>query len=92
MTATKARLAGIALVGIGLAIAWAPVNHWLDVDSCLDRGGSYDYAKRVCDFEGAHPLPDSERAPDRRLRAGGLFVLLGIAVVLCARSIERWTK
>ncbi len=27
------------------------------VDSCLDKGGSYDYERQRCDFETTHPVP-----------------------------------
>jgi hypothetical protein len=48
---------------ISLAIFLLPLGYlakdygseFLDVDSCLDRGGSYDYAKNKCDFNENHP-------------------------------------
>jgi hypothetical protein len=48
---------------IGLAIFVLPLGYlardygseFLEVDSCLDRGGSYDYTKHKCDFNKNHP-------------------------------------
>jgi len=30
-------------------------SEFLEADSCLDRGGSYDYTKHKCDFNENHP-------------------------------------
>ena len=42
-----------------LLAAWAVIlfNDWMRVDECLDRGGSYDYEREVCDFEQSHEAP-----------------------------------
>jgi len=50
-----------ALFGATLLLlaAWAVIlfNDWMRVDDCLDRGGSYDYEREVCDFEQSHDAP-----------------------------------
>jgi hypothetical protein len=51
----------------------------LRVDSCLDRGGSYDYQLGRCDFAQVHArVPFSGRHPDILLfsAAAGAIVLL----------------
>jgi hypothetical protein len=72
---------------IGLAIFLLPLGYFgkdygqefLDVDSCLDRGGSYDYEKNKCDFNESHPyIPYTERKKALiitclTLSFGGLF-------------------
>ena len=42
-----------------LLAAWAVIlfNDWMRVDDCLDRGGSYDYEREVCDFDQQHDVP-----------------------------------
>ena len=42
-----------------LLAAWAVIlfNDWMRVDECLDRGGSYDYEREICDFEEGHEAP-----------------------------------
>lgn len=42
-----------------LLTAWAVIlfNDWMRVDDCLDKGGSYDYEREVCDFERSHEAP-----------------------------------
>jgi len=37
------------------------VSELLAVDSCLDRGGSYDYAAGICDFQKSHAYAPSFR-------------------------------
>ena len=46
---------GIALFAVG-AVAFAfLLQHWMEVDRCLDGGGSYNYSQGVCDFKQSHP-------------------------------------
>jgi hypothetical protein len=46
---------GIAAILIGLVVTFDVPRH-LQVDSCLDGGGSFDYEKNVCDFSVSHPI------------------------------------
>ena len=42
---------GYLLLGVGLVLAIFGVNEFLAIDSCLDRGGGWDYAARRCSFD-----------------------------------------
>ena len=48
-----------SLLGITLLLfaVWAVTLFidWASVDDCLDRGGSYNYGQRLCDFDANHP-------------------------------------
>ena len=44
------------MLGAG-ALIGSPVSTSLAVDSCLDAGGSFNYASGECDFERSHPYP-----------------------------------
>ena len=53
-------LGSIFVFPVLLAIAWFFACNPIQaarVDDCLDRGGSYDYEAKVCDFEESHPVP-----------------------------------
>jgi hypothetical protein len=39
---------------LSAAAAWRVASDYLEVDSCLDRGGSFDYVRSVCDHTGSH--------------------------------------
>jgi hypothetical protein len=46
----------LAVGFLGIAIAAVPyTREFLAVDSCLDGGGSFDYAVAVCDHAANHP-------------------------------------
>jgi hypothetical protein len=51
MARTSVRLFGIALLVAAVFIASAPLRAQLAVDSCLDDGGSFDYAAGACDYQ-----------------------------------------
>lgn len=37
---------------------------WLAIDTCLDRGGSFNYVAAACDFQRNHPYrPEAITAP-----------------------------
>jgi hypothetical protein len=36
----------------------------VQIDACLDRGGSFDYEAGVCDFDRSHPAPTRPEIPD----------------------------
>lgn len=47
--------------GLALLLQAKPeVQEFLEVDACLDSGGSYDYKNKVCDFKQSHPYAPSE--------------------------------
>jgi hypothetical protein len=35
---------------------WQLVDDYAALDSCLDRGGSFEYVRSVCDFSSSHPV------------------------------------
>lgn len=51
-------LFGITLLLFAVWVVTLYVN-WAEVDDCLDRGGSYDYERGLCDFDASHPNPNS---------------------------------
>jgi hypothetical protein len=61
------------------------VREWLAVDSCLDVGGSFDYALLACDHTTVHPyVPYRQRHP----ASLGLFGA-GIFGVLVAGTVAK---
>lgn len=55
-------LAWVVLVEAPLFLSFGYVREALLVDSCLDRGGSFDYLRMICDHELNHAfLPYSQR-------------------------------
>ena len=46
----------IAAVAFLVVSARDRVHEWIVVDRCLDRGGSFDYAKMTCDQSKSHPF------------------------------------
>ena len=55
MTRTASIATGAGLILVGWLLAWLPVVHLLEVDRCLDAGGSYNYVASVCDMKASHP-------------------------------------
>jgi hypothetical protein len=54
------RAIGFLLVVVGLVLAIFGFNEFLDIDSCLDRGGGWDYAERRCSFDdGPSGVPNN---------------------------------
>lgn len=39
---------------LSASAGWRVVSDFLEVDACLDRGGSFDYVRSVCDQTGTH--------------------------------------
>jgi hypothetical protein len=93
MNSWLVRLGLIALVAALVATVLPSVREWLAVDTCLDAGGVYDYATRVCRTDvaslparGWSPL----RAPDR-----GSLVVAAIVALAMARlfvTLDRRAK
>ena len=49
---------GILALGaaiLAVVLAWLFVSEFLEVDRCLDAGGSFNYASGQCDFKSNHP-------------------------------------
>jgi hypothetical protein len=82
----------ITLVGVGLMLSvvtlvWAPLATFLAVDSCLDAGGSFNYASRVCDFEQSHLYVSESYTV--RLGLASVLALSGVAMTIVARYRRR---
>jgi drug/metabolite transporter (DMT)-like permease len=77
------RILGVALVAVGIVVALRPrISEFLVVVSCLDRGGSYDYATSSCDHAKNHPyVPWSARPHGDTPMLQGLAFGLGGALV-----------
>ena len=55
-------IAWVILVGAPLFLTFGYVREALLVDSCLDSGGSFDYARMICDRQVSHVfIPYSQR-------------------------------
>jgi hypothetical protein len=82
---------GLLLIVLGGALAVWPalgyVREFVAVDSCLDAGGSFDYAQSRCDRAENHPfVAYSERHPNSLSIAavGGVVLATGIVMFLLA--------
>ena len=73
MTRRRILAIGAVFYVLAIALAWHPVSNALAIDSCLDSGGSFDYAAGVCDLRISHPYQPPSI---------GEFVLLGGAGAL----------
>ena len=81
-------MTGIALLLAAGTIALLPLRGFLAVDSCLDGGGSFDYANGVCDFKENHPFA-SPRIPVSVFLGGGIaLAALGAGLLLFSRRIS----
>lgn len=85
MSRASLRLTGIALLLVAGVIALLPLRTFLAVDSCLDGGGSYDYANRVCDFVENHPFA-RPRIPGSVFLGGGIVLaVIGAGLLVSSR-------
>ena len=82
---------GLLLIVLGGALAVWPalsyVREFVAVDSCLDAGGSFDYAQSRCDRAETYPfVAYSERHPNSLSIAavGGVVLATGIVMFLLA--------
>ena len=55
VTGHNLRIAAATLILFGIFLALQPISYALEIDGCLDRGGSFDYENHRCDFEVSHP-------------------------------------
>jgi hypothetical protein len=80
---------GLVLIVLGGALAvWSAFGYVREVgavDSCLDAGGSFDYAQSRCDHAETHPaVAYSERHPhvSRVAAVGGVMFATGSMMFL----------
>ncbi|MGC2185634.1 MAG: hypothetical protein WA637_20370, partial [Terriglobales bacterium] len=78
------------LILIPLVLVGDYAREFLRVDSCLDRGGSYDYMVQACDFHNSHLfVPYSKRHKALICIIGiveALFLILFVIVLLRVRQ------
>jgi hypothetical protein len=76
----------LAVFGIPFVLM---AHEFLAVDSCLDLGGSYDYAARVCDMVTSHPpQPSWLMHPIVAVVTGG-GVLVGLTLLLPTFGVKK---
>ena len=64
----------ILALGAPIRAGFVYMNEAIDVDNCLDQGGSYDYKNMTCDFEMNHKyIPFSKRHPNHFRNSGIWF-------------------
>jgi hypothetical protein len=69
-------------------------REWLNIDSCLDSGGSFDYSRMACDYKENHPFASySGRHPNSLLIAGSALAIgLSASGALLAQQLRRKMK
>jgi len=83
MNARILTLLGLALMLIAVALVWAPLVTSLEVDGCLDAGGSFDYAQGACDFQNAHTYAPKDNT--LQLQVAAVLAVVGVAVTIVGR-------
>jgi hypothetical protein len=88
MARTAVRLLGIALLLAAVFIASAPLRTQLAVDSCLDSGGSFDYAAGACDHQKTY-LGERYTAPAYvAWAAAGVLAFAGGLLLVFSRRLS----
>jgi len=64
------------------------VHRWLAVDTCLDRGGAYDYAAFTCSFD-VQPSGHGPLIPESALLLPILLALAAVGWAFRARRAAR---
>jgi len=88
-TITKERLiALLVLAAFGIPF-FLMAHEFLAVDSCLDQGGSYDYALGACDMAVQHtPQVSWLQHPVVAVVTGGGF-LVGLALLVTTFGVKK---
>jgi hypothetical protein len=79
-------IVGVALMLCAVALAWSPVGTLLAVDSCLDAGGSFNYAAGVCDFDHSHAY--TAQGNSACFSVAAVLAVVGAAMAMSARRIS----
>ncbi len=91
---SQMRPAALALIGtvsvfLAVVVTWPVIEEFLEIDRCLDSGGSFDYVRSLCDAQQNHRyLPLADRQGFRIITAF-VFAVLGVAMFLAARHASR---
>jgi hypothetical protein len=64
-------------------------REWLNVDSCLDSGGSFDYSRMVCDYKENHAFVSYSQRHPNSLLIGGSALSIGLCAAFAAQQIRR---
>jgi hypothetical protein len=84
------RRAAVWLVVLSLIVpAVVYLRELLAVDTCLDRGGSFDYSAGRCDFNQNHPFVPFHERHGILLGGSGTALLIGAATAARSRR-QRW--
>jgi hypothetical protein len=74
--------AGLVLVVFAIWFASPVIHDLLEIDSCLDRGGSFDHVHSVCDFSTNHPNISTFSRQGFRLTTFVIFSLVGVKLLV----------
>lgn len=73
---------GLVLVVFAVWFVLPVIRDLLAIDSCLDRGGSFDHVLSACDFSTNHPSISTFNRQGFRLTVFVVFSLLGFKLLI----------
>ncbi len=73
---------GLLLIAFALWFGFPIIHDLLALDSCIDRGGSFDHLLSVCDFTQSHPAISTLQRQGFRLTAFLIFSPIGLLLVV----------
>ncbi|TDY02620.1 hypothetical protein EDC23_0995 [Thiohalophilus thiocyanatoxydans] len=73
---------GLVLFAFSIWFVIPVIYDLLAIDSCLDRGGSFDYVNSVCDFSTNHPNISIFSRHGFRLTTFVIFSLVGLKLLV----------
>ena len=89
MSGHNLRIAAATLILFAVFLALQPISYARQIDSCLDRGGSFDYESHRCDFDVDHPTGS---AVSRSVIYYGLALLSFAGGVRLVRAASRRSR
>jgi hypothetical protein len=79
----------LALV-VAAILLWPSISEFFAVDSCLDAGGSFDYATGRCDHTANHAYVDSWERHGAAIFGAFVFVIVASGLfVFGGRSVSK---